>query len=68
MDVESGNTWLDGKADQKLLLKATGADFDRIEADLERLDLNIDAAYDEGFEAGVLSSEAGVGRAEDLPF
>lgn len=56
------NDWLDTEKDTKLLLSATGSDFDRIDTDLQRLDLNIDAAYDAGFEAGVLASEAGVGR------
>ena len=56
------NEWLDDEKDTSLLMEATGHDMDRIALDLERLDLNVVAAYDEGFEAGVLATEAGVGR------
>lgn len=57
-----GNDWLDTGRDGALLMAATLADTRRIQHDERRLELNVDASYDAGFEAGVLASEAGVGR------
>lgn len=57
--------WLDLHKDSNLLMSATMADAKRINLDQDRLDLNAEAAYDAGFEAGVLATEAGVGRAAD---
>lgn len=56
------NDWLDVGADTRLIDKATDADLTRIRADDERLELVAAAQYDAGFEAGVLASEAGLGR------
>lgn len=59
-----GNEWLDTNLDGLLLLQATMGDTRRIKADESRLALNVDAARDEGFVAGVLASEQGLGRAD----
>lgn len=59
------DTWLDKPKDSVLLLAATLADTKRIKYDQRRLDLNGEASYDAGFEAGVLATEAGLGRYSD---
>lgn len=56
------NDWLDLPEDTRLIDKATMADVERLNADEARLELNAAAAHDAGFEAGVLASEAGLGR------
>lgn len=55
-------SWLDEEKDMKLLMTAVKHDIERVDADLDRMDLNSDASFDAGFEAGVLASEAGLGR------
>lgn len=59
------DSWLDKPKDSVLNLAATLADTKRITYDQRRLDLNAAAGYDAGFEAGVLASEAGLGRYSD---
>lgn len=59
------DSWLDKPKDSLLLLSASLADVKRVKYDQRRLDLNGEASYDAGFEAGVLATEAGVGRYSD---
>lgn len=59
------DAWLDKPTDSALLLGASLADVKRVKYDQRRLDLNGEAAYDAGFEAGVLATEAGLGRYSD---
>lgn len=59
------NAWLDKPKDDVLLLSATLADTKRIKYDQRRMELNAEAAFDAGFEAGVVAQEAGLGRYSD---
>lgn len=58
-------TWLDQKNyDKAANLYAQGV-LGQIDADLAIAALTNEASFDAGFEAGVLASEAGVGRYSD---
>ena len=63
--MRNRNPWLDNKAHDEALNEATGADITRIRQDDLRLEIVSEAEYDAGFEAGVLASEAGLGRYSD---
>lgn len=60
----NGNEWLRRDEHKAAFKVASSAFVTSASADAVLHELENDAAYESGFEAGVLSSEAGFGRAE----
>lgn len=59
------DSWLNNEKYDHAEEKFINAVLDRSEGELVMNGLIADAAWDAGFEAGVLASEAGVGRADE---
>lgn len=55
-------SWTDEAAVNGVFNASVSADLTRVRLDIEYTELAVEGAYDAGFEAGVLASEAGLGR------
>lgn len=58
------NDWLNTDDYQKAAVKYGNAVLAQVEGESDLQELSNEASFDAGFEAGVLASEAGLGRAD----